>query len=62
MLKKLREKMGMRQQDLSNETGISIKTISRIENFDENVQYRNIKILANYFNVKVEDIYKKEEE
>lgn len=61
MLKKLREKMGIRQQDLSNETGISIKTISRIENFDENIQYRNIKILANYFNVKVEDIYKKEE-
>lgn len=60
MLKELREKKGIRQQDLANETGVSIKTISRIENGDENIQYRNLKVIAKYFNIKIENIYEKE--
>lgn len=60
MLKDLREKKGIRQQDLANETGVSIKTISRIENGDENIQYRNLKVIAKYFNVKIENLYEKE--
>lgn len=60
MLKNLREKKGIRQQDLANETGVSIKTISRIENGDENIQYRNLKVIAKYFNVKIENLYEKE--
>jgi transcriptional regulator with XRE-family HTH domain len=59
MLKELREKKGIRQQDLANETGVSIKTISRIENGDENIQYRNLKVIAKYFNVKIENLYEK---
>ena len=59
MLKELREKKGITQQELSNETKISIKTLSRIENKDRNVRYINVKKLAEYFNVNLEDIIEK---
>lgn len=59
MLKNLREQKGMTQTELSYITGISIKTISRIENGDENVNYSTIKKLAQFFNIEVVDIYKK---
>lgn len=59
MLKELREKKGMTQQELSNETNISIKTLSRIENKDRNVRYINVKTLADFFNVNLEEIIEK---
>lgn len=59
MLKELREKKGITQQELSNQTKISIKTLSRIENKDRNVRYINVKTLADFFNVNLEEIIEK---
>lgn len=56
MLKDLREKSKLTQTQLSFLTGISIKTISRIENGDENVNYITIKKLAEFFEVEVTEI------
>ena len=58
MLKELREKKGLTQVELRNETGVSIRTIAKIESGDESVQYRLLKELAKYFNVNVEELYK----
>lgn len=58
MLKNLREKKGITQVDLRNETGVSIRTIAKIESGDEGVQYRILKKLAKYFNVTIEELYK----
>lgn len=58
MLKNLRENEKLTQQELSNKTGVSIRTISKIENGDEAVQYRLLKELAKYFNVTIEELYK----
>lgn len=58
MLKELREKKGITQVELRNETGVSIRTIAKIESGDESVQYRLLKELAKYFNVNVEELYK----
>lgn len=55
MLKKLREKMGYTQQDLSNITGISIKTISNIEN-GKDCNTKIVKKLAILFDTTLEDI------
>lgn len=59
MLKDLREKRGITQQELSNITKISVKTLSRIENKDRNVRYINVKKLSDFFNVNLEDIIEK---
>lgn len=56
MLKDLREKSKLTQTQLSFLTGISIKTISRIENGDENVTYSTIKKLAEFFEVEIKEI------
>lgn len=58
MLKELRNKSKMTQQELAFLSGVSIKTISRIENGDESVQYNTIKRLAEFFEVSVETIMK----
>ena len=58
MLKDLREKSKLTQTQLSFLTGISIKTISRIENGDENVTYSTVKKLAEFFETTVEKIMK----
>lgn len=58
MLRQLREKSKMTQQELAFLSGVSIKTISRIENGDESVQYNTIKRLAEFFEVSVETIMK----
>lgn len=58
MLKNLRENKKITQQELSNKTGVSIRTISKIENGDERVQYRVLKEIANFFEVKIEELYK----
>ena len=58
MLRQLREKSKMTQQELAFLSGVSIKTISRIENGDESVQYNTIKRLAEFFEVNVETIMK----
>lgn len=56
MLKELRENSKLSQMQLSFLSGVSIKTISRIENGDDKVQYRTIKKLANFFETDVETI------
>lgn len=56
MLKELREKSKMTQTQLAFLTGISIKTISRIENGDQGVQYKVAKRLAEFFETTVEEI------
>lgn len=40
----IRKKSGLTQQQVSEITGLSISTIRRIEDPEENVQYRNILI------------------
>lgn len=56
MLKELREEKGLTQNELSYLTKISIKTISRIENNDINVNLQTVKKLANFFNVYIDEI------
>lgn len=51
MLKKLREQSKLTQQELAFLSKVSIKTISRIENREENIQYNTIKKLADFFEV-----------
>lgn len=56
MLKKLRNKSKLSQTQLAFLSGVSIKTISRIENGDDKVQYRTIKKLAEFFETNIEEI------
>lgn len=56
MIKELREKSKLTQSQLSFLSGVSIKTISRIENGDRNIQMRIIKKLADFFETKEENI------
>lgn len=58
MLRELRLKSKMTQNQLSFLSGVSIKTISRIESGDEKVQYGTIKKLADFFETDVETIMK----
>lgn len=51
MLKKLREQSKLTQKELAFLSKVSIKTISRIENGEENIQYNTIKKLADFFEV-----------
>lgn len=59
MLKKLREEKNLTQTELAYLSKVSIKTISRIENGDDKVQYRTVKKLAEFFNTKIENIMEK---
>lgn len=56
MLKELRENSKLTQTQLAFLTGISIKTISRIENGDKGVQYKIAKRIADFFETDVEII------
>lgn len=58
MLKILREKSNLTQTQLAFLSGVSIKTISRIENGDEGIQYNTIKKLADFFETTTETIMK----
>lgn len=60
MLKKLRKESKLSQTQLAFLSRVSIKTISRIENGDDKVQYNTIKKLAEFFETDVETIMKKE--
>lgn len=59
MLKELREKSKLTQNELSFLAGVSIKTIYKIEKGDENVNYITVKKLAEFFETDVETIMKK---
>lgn len=59
MLKELREEKNLTQTELAYLSKVSIKTISRIENGDDKVQYRTVKKLAEFFNTKIENIMEK---
>lgn len=61
MLKELRLKHKLTQSKLAFLSGISIKTISRIENGDTKVNYNTILRLADFFEVRPNDIIKSEE-
>lgn len=56
MLKEIREKKGMTQNELSYKSKVSIKTISRIENNDKNVNLNTVEKLAKFLDVNIEDI------
>lgn len=56
MLKEIREENGLTQSELSFLSKVSIKTISRIENNDKNINFNTIEKLANFFKVDIEDI------
>jgi len=58
MLKELREKSKLTQTQLSFLSGVSVKTISRIENGDEGINYNTIKKLADFFETDVRKIMK----
>ncbi len=58
MLKQLRLKSKLTQNQLSFLSGVSVKTISRIESGDEKIQYRTIKKLAEFFETDVKTIMK----
>ena len=57
-LKELREERGMSQEKLSELSGLSRTTLSKIENNEEvNVNTRTIAKLAEVFNVKPSEIF-----
>jgi len=57
-LKELREERGMSQEKLSDLSGISRTTLSKIENNEEvNVNTRTIAKLADVFDVKPSEIF-----
>lgn len=56
MLKELRKKSKLSQTQLAFLSGVSIKTISRIENGDKGVQYQVAKRLADFFETNVDEI------
>lgn len=57
-LKELREARGISQEDLSEMSGISRTTLSKIENNEEaNVNTRTIAKLADVFDVKPSEIF-----
>lgn len=57
-LKELREERGMSQEELSDLSGISRTTLSKIENNEEaNVNTKTIARLADVFNVKPSEIF-----
>lgn len=58
MLRELREKSKLTQTQLAFLSGVSLKTISRIENGDDNVQYRIVKKLADFFETDVDTVMK----
>lgn len=58
MLKELRKKNNLTQNELAYLCNVSIKTISRIENGDTKINYNTILKLANFFKVNVEEILK----
>lgn len=59
MLKELRLKSKLTQSKLEFLSGVSIKTISRIENGDRKINYSTIKKLADFFEVSENEIIKK---
>lgn len=60
MLKKLRMKSKLTQEKLAFLTGLSVKTISNIENGKE-CNTKTLKRLADFFEIGVEELIKKEE-
>lgn len=56
MLRELREEKNLTQTELAYLSGISIKTISRIENGDECIQYNSVKKLAEFLDTDVQTI------
>lgn len=56
MLKEIREKKGLTQIELAYKSKVSIKTISRIENNDKNINLNTIEKLAKFLDVNIEDI------
>lgn len=56
MLKDLREKHGLSQSKLEHLSGVSDKTISRIENGDRNVTLVTLERLADFFEVTIDQI------
>ena len=55
-LKKYRQKSGLTQQELADETGIDRATIVRYENGSRTPPLENLKILAKYFNISIDKL------
>lgn len=61
-LKELRARTGINQQELGSAVGASRQTISLIERGDYNPSVTLALSIANYFDVKVEDVFTLTEE
>lgn len=59
-LKKIREKLNLTQEELSEKSGISIRTIQRIESGNE-PKGQTLKLLAKALGIKENELLKKEE-
>lgn len=60
-LKEIRESHGLHQTDISEATGYSTRTISRVERGDQTPSAEFMFRIAAYFNLLVEDVFKLEE-
>lgn len=56
MLKELREKHKLTQSKLEHLSGVSTKTISRIENNDRNITLLTLERIADFFEVGIDEI------
>ncbi len=60
-LEKLRQERGIKQEDLAKAMGVSRQTIGSLENGRYNPSILLAYKLANFFNLKIEDIFIYEE-
>lgn len=60
MLNKIREKLNLTQEELSDKSGISVRTIQHIESGNE-PKGQTLKILANTLGIKENELLKKQE-
>jgi len=61
ILEKLRQQRGVKQEDLAKAMGVSRQTIGSLENGRYNPSILLAYKLANYFDLKIEDIFIYEE-
>lgn len=61
-IKELRKKHGTTQEDLANDVGVTRQTIISLENGKYNASLQLAFKIAQYFNVKIEEVFIFEEE
>ena len=57
-IKKLREKLSLKKEELSLQLGFENSYISKVENCRMNITLNRLISIANFFNIKIQDLFK----